>query len=326
MDELKVKTAPLQTVEHPILREADVCLDVLRLDLIHPLIHGNKWFKLKHNLDHIQSSGIKRVLSFGGAWSNHLYALAAAGKQLGLHTIGVVRGETPEPLNPVLEFARQQGMHLYPISRDEYRHKTEPDFIESLHQQLGGFYLLPEGGSNELAVRGCEEIAEIISASGWKGWDGSAGVTNNSDCIGKSNGRNCIALACGTGTTMAGVVSGLGRMEDEVACAEVLGFSILKGEGYLRSEVANQLEAAAVVSPVQWQMLEEYHCGGYAKINSSLKQFLESFPDYSDIPLEPVYTGKLFYGIFDMLNRSCFPAGSHILAIHTGGIVEKLQA
>ncbi len=306
MEDLNLGNAPIQAVSHHLLEEADVSFDVLRLDLVHPHIHGNKWFKLKHNLDQLRQSGARRVLSFGGAWSNHLYALAAAGKHFELETIGVIRGELVEPLNPVLDFAKKQGMQLIPVSREDYRRKTEKDFIDRLHQQLGDFYLIPEGGSNALALKGCEEIADLILQSSWRE---SRDVT----------GSDYVALACGTGMTMAGLISGFSKSSAPLL-PELLGFSVLKGEGYLSSEVSDYLADVALQQSLSWRMLEDYHCGGYAKTDGALRKFLQEFSGFSDIPIEPVYTGKVFFGLFEMIKQGQFEPGSRILALHTGGI------
>ena len=306
MEDLKLDKAPIQSVHHQILTEADVSLDVLRLDLIHPLIHGSKWFKLKHNLLQVQKSGATRVLSFGGAWSNHILALAAAGKYYGLETIAVIRGELVEPLNSVLSFAKEQGMQLYPVSREDYRRKSEAEFIDELHDELGEFYLIPEGGSNALALKGCEEICDLIFKSEWL--KESSSLT-----------PNFVALACGPGATMAGLISGFSKSRNSIL-PEVLGFSVLKGEGYLSSEVTRHLDGVSLEGSVPWRMIEDYHCGGYAKSNEKLRSFLQAFSSISDIPIEPVYTGKVFFGLLEMVKSGEFKSGSRILALHTGGI------
>lgn len=298
--DLDIKLPRIEAIRCELLDRCDVQLNILRLDEIHPCIHGNKWYKLKRNLEQFQCEGTTRVLSFGGAWSNHLYALAAAGKVFSLETIGLVRGEIRRPLNPVLAFAEQQGMKLVPVSRSDYRHKHEKSFITELRSRFGEFQLLPEGGSNLLAVKGCEEIVDAIH---WQSADRP----------------RIVALCCGTGATMAGIVSGISAGQPENP-PQVLGVSVLKAEGYLQAEVQRWLANNQCLTSLNWWVEENYHCGGYARSNPQLKAFLKDFAGFSQLPLEPVYTGKLLFGLFDMIGRGKIPAGSEILAIHTGGV------
>ena len=290
-------TPRLDPVDCELLHEHDVRLNVLRLDLMHPHIFGNKWFKLRLNLQSALEQQLPAILSFGGAYSNHLYALAAAGKYFGLRTFGVVRGELVEPLNPVLAFARQQGMELIPVTRADYRRKTTPEFLASLRSRFGEFYLIPEGGSNTLAVAGCCEIAEFMR---WQ----------------TDTGARYVALACGTGTTMAGVVTGLSRMQ-QLPPASVLGIAVVNAPGALAREVQHWLPAA---NAVHWSVLDDYHLGGYARRSPELEAFLQEFARISTIPLEPVYTGRLMFGLFDQIRRGLIAPGSEVIALHTGGI------
>ena len=298
--ELSIRKPPIEPLHCELLRRTGVSVNVLRLDKCHPQLGGNKWYKLKYNLLEFQKQPELPILSFGGAYSNHLYALAAAGKLLGMRTIGIVRGEMPEPLNPVLAFAREQGMTLVPVSRGDYRRKQEPDFLEGLRVRFGDFHLLLEGGSNSLAIKGCEEIVSLLK---WQN------VGSN----------HLVALCCGTGTTMAGLIKGLSEIES-VDAPEVLGISVLKGDGYLQAEVLDQLQASGCVDPIGWRVDDAHHCGGYARSNSALQSFLSEFAEFSDLPLEPVYTGKLFYALFDLIEKGVFSAGTEIVAIHSGGI------
>lgn len=283
-----------------LLRRSGVALNVLRLDKCHPLLSGNKWFKLKYNLIEFQSQPELPILSFGGAYSNHLHALSAAGRLLGMQTIGIVRGEIPEPLNPVLAFAREQGMTLVPVSRGEYRRKQEPGFLDELRCRFGDFHLLPEGGGNALAMTGCREIASLLR---WQNPDS----------------RRLVALCCGTGVTMAGLIAGLSAEPDE-RMPEVLGISVLKGDGYLHKEVTAHLSAYGCEKSIAWRVDDSHHCGGYARISPALQAFLGEFTGFTDIPVEPVYTGKLFYALFDLIAQGAIPSGTEIVAIHSGGI------
>jgi len=298
--EPSISKPPIEPLECQFLRRAGVTVRVLRLDKIHPLLSGNKWFKLKYNLLEFQRRRELPVLSFGGAYSNHLHALAAAGKLLGLRTIGMVRGEMPQPLNPVMNFAADQGMHLVPLSRSDYRRKQDRDFLEELGVRFGEFHLLPEGGSNALALQGCEEIAPLLH---WQ----------------NEGARRLVALCCGTGTTMAGLVRGLSKIE-AVSAPDVLGISVLKGEGYLQGEIQGQLQVSGYEGSIEWSVDDGHHCGGYARSNEALQTFLSEFAGISDLPVEPVYTGKLFYALFDLIEKGAISSGTEIVAIHTGGV------
>lgn len=299
MLELEFTAPPVNQVDCELLAEKGVSLRVLRLDKIHPHVHGNKWFKLKLNLRAAQEQGHSRVISFGGAYSNHLYALAAAGAYLGLETIGIVRGELVEPLNPVLAFCRSSGMTLYPISRTDYRRKEEPEFLQDLMASYGPAYVIPEGGSNALAFTGCAEIADMVCSIA-----GESKVT--------------IAMACGTGATMTGVIKGLQLLQSQ---HPVLGVSVLKAKGMITDHVESWLDKSDIVVNSPWYVSDSFHCGGYAKATLELTEFIEGFAEISDIPIEPVYTAKLFFGIFSMIEADAFPRGAQIIALHTGGII-----
>lgn len=298
-NELDFKDAPRDPISCELLDRKSVTLSMLRLDLIHPYLQGNKWFKLRYNLQACQEQGFDQILSFGGAYSNHLFALAAAGAHLGLNTVGIIRGELVEPLNPVLAFCQARGMHLHPVSRQQYREKADPSFLHELVERFGNSYIVPEGGSNDLALLGCEEIATLACAQ-----------AQQPDAI--------IALACGTGTTMAGVLRGLQRRH---AKHSVLGVSVLKAKGYIEGEVERWLGESASGAFPPWHVSDSFHCGGYAKSSMELTEFIENFKDISDIPLEPVYTGKLMLGLFSMIEADAFSPGTEIIALHTGGII-----
>jgi|TARA_B110000116_G_scaffold267760_1_gene280603 1-aminocyclopropane-1-carboxylate deaminase len=296
---LELNPPPIDKIDCDLLTRNEIVLRVLRLDKIHPHIHGNKWFKLKNNLAEIKRLKATQVLSFGGAFSNHLYALAAAGKYFGFATIGVIRGELREPLNPILQFSRDHGMRLVAVSRKQYRDKNSDQFLKQLTSKYGESYYIPEGGGNYVAVQGCQDIAEYVE---WL----------------SGSGGKYLAMACGTGTTMAGLITGLKAPETPV---KVLGISVLKAEGFLEREVHSWVEDIGSEQTVTWEILQDYHCGGYAKSNDKLKRFISQFTCWSNIPIEPIYTGKLFYGLFDQISNGKFPKGSEILAIHSGGVI-----
>lgn len=273
-----------------------VSLSIKREDLLHPLVSGNKFRKLKYNLIEAQRQGFSTLLTFGGAFSNHIAAVAAAGKEYGFETIGIIRGEELESSisgNPTLQFASQNGMKFEFVSREDYRLKNEDSFIEMLRQKFGAFYLIPEGGTNALAVKGCEEI---LTESDFE--------------------FDYICCAVGTGGTISGLI------KTAKSCQQVLGFPALKGD-FLKNEickfVASAGDCASNVMP-NWKLITDYHFGGYAKVDESLVGFINSFYSQSGILLDPVYTGKMIFGVMDLIAKRYFPKGSKILAIHTGGL------
>ncbi|WP_353780152.1 pyridoxal-phosphate dependent enzyme [Winogradskyella sp. 3972H.M.0a.05] len=262
-------------------------LFIKREDLIHPHISGNKYRKLKYNLEEASKKGDNSLLTFGGAFSNHIAAVAAAGNEFGFRTIGVVRGEELQnkiAKNPTLSFAKACGMTLKFVSRSDYRLKSEAIFINALEEEFGNFYLIPEGGTNNLAVKGCEEI-----------------LAEDDDQF------DFICCAVGTGGTISGIINSSKPHQ------KILGFPALKG-----SFLSEDISKFAVKS--NWELIMDYHFGGYAKINSELVSFINEFRTEYKIMLDPIYTGKMMYGIFDLMKRGYFPKTSKILVIHTGGL------
>jgi len=280
-------------LELPLFAERNVSIDLLRLDLIHPQISGNKWFKLKYNLRQVGVSGVDRVLSFGGAWSNHIHALAYAGMQQGFETVGVIRGEEPAVYSQTLEDARRWGMRLHFVSRELYREKNSTEFIGRLEAMFGPFVLVPEGGSNALAVQGCAEILSHVE---------------------HPEEYQYICSACGTGATLAGLIA------SKTTGGKVLGVPVLKGAEFLYEDIASLLNQAGISDPGGWQLLLDSHEGGYAKVSPELADCLDRFCRMTGIELEPVYTGKLMLALERKLLRGEFPAGSRILMVHTGGM------
>jgi len=267
-------------------------VSVLRLDLMGGAAPGNKSFKLRYNLARARARGVRRVLSFGGGWSNHLHALAAVGAELGLETIGVLRGgETPTAM---LEDALRWGMQLHPVSREEYRRRDDPVYQQ---QVLAGFddcLLIPEGGANVDGFLGCREIA-ALAESGDRHWER-------------------VVLAVGTGTTLAGLAAGMQH------CREVVGIAALKGARDLDCRVASLLEAAGTPAQTPWRIEHQYHCGGFAKVSSELREFVPAFEAATGIPLEPLYTGKLMLAVHRQLAAGAWCTDRPLLAIHTGGL------
>lgn len=272
---------PYQHIEYRHQR-----ISIKRLDLIHPQISGNKFFKLKYNLLAARQQGFEKVLTFGGAYSNHIAATAFAAHQFGFQSLGMIRGEelAQRPLNPTLATAQQFGMQLEFISRNAYRQKDQPDFLQHLQQQYPDFYLIPEGGTNALAVQGCREILTAEDAQ-----------------------FDLICCAVGTGGTLAGLIEASQQHQ------QLLGFSALKGD-FLTQEVAQ------LTTKRNWRILDNYCCGGYAKTTPELIQFIQTFEQRYNIPLEQVYTGKMLRGIFDLIDQDKIGPDQKILLIHTGGL------
>lgn len=274
---------------------------VLRLDLIDPVISGNKWFKLKHNLEVAKSKGLSRILTFGGAYSNHIAATAAAANRFGFSSIGIIRGEPSE--NPTLAVAAQNGMKLHFVSREEYRKKTTPGFTTKLREQFGDVYIIPEGGSNIEGVIGCMEILKDIPR------------------------HDYVFCACGTATTFAGLVA------SAPGNSKVLGISVLKGENKLPSEINKRLLDAGIKSgniagneaisagDDNTHLITNTYCfSGYASCNSDLIAFKKNWEAAHNIPLDYVYTAKLMYAAEDLMNHRFFAIESKILLIHSGGL------
>ena len=269
------------------LENSTLSLHIRREDMIHPLVSGNKYRKLKYNLEEAQKKGFKTLLTFGGAFSNHISAVAFAGQEKGYKTIGIVRGDELKnkyTSNPTLYFANKMGMQLDFVSRDVYKNKSSEDFIEQLKVKYGDFYLLPEGGTNVLAIKGCEEI-----------------LTED------DKQYDYICCAIGTGGTIAGIINTSSSHQ------KVLGFPALKGD-FLKSEIRN------FATGDNWELITDYHFGGYGKTNDELIRFINLFYEKHKIPLDPIYTGKMMFGICNLAENGYFAKNSRILAIHTGGI------
>lgn len=282
---------PIESIQDTFLTENKISLFVKREDLNHPHMSGNKWYKLKHNIEEAKKLGHHSLLTFGGAYSNHIYAVATAGKIFNFKTIGIIRGEEHHPLNPTLSFAKAHGMEIHYLNRTLYRNKNSTELIDYLKQKFGKFYLLPEGGTNRLAIRGCSEIIDNINVE-----------------------FDYICCPCGTGGTLTGLIDGLNGK------SFALGFAVLKGANFLRENVNSLLKSVNKASLSNWDINLDYHFGGYAKLNNQLLEFSEKFSSTTKIPIEPIYTGKMFFGIYDLVQRGYFKKCSKIIAIHTGGL------
>lgn len=279
----------------PLFRQKKVRFYLKRDDLLHKTVSGNKWRKLKYNIAEARRQQKTTLLTFGGAYSNHLYATAAVGKLLGWRTIGIVRGEAHSRLNPTLAFAQTQGMQIAYLSRSAYKEKDTEAMRSALHKRFGDFYLLPEGGTNLFALQGCAEIVDEVNSK--LGTD-----------------YQVFACACGTGGTLAGLLTAL------PPTAKAYGFSALKGGAFLSEEVNKLLAAANTEAKADWQIVTQYHFGGYAKTKPALLNFWHTFEQQFGVRIEPVYTAKMLYGLFEMIKNDCFAAGETIVALHTGGL------
>jgi len=279
----------ISKINHPLTDN----LHLARLDLLPYPAGGNKWFKLKYNLLEAERLGIKQLLTFGGAYSNHLYATAEAADYFGFQSIGIVRGEEHSPLNDTLQYCVNKGMQLFYMSREDYRRKTQAGFIQHwMHEQgITNGYLIPEGGSNAFAVKGVQELVNILPSD-----------------------TDIIATACGTGGTMAGLIAGIKSYQ------EVWGFAALKGADFLRNDIQELLSEYPGASAKKWTLLLDYHLGGYAKLSDELLSFIQQFKKEQGITLDPTYTSKLLFGLFDLANKKLLPKDKKIVVLHTGGL------
>ncbi|WP_370628043.1 1-aminocyclopropane-1-carboxylate deaminase/D-cysteine desulfhydrase [Cellulophaga sp. HaHa_2_1] len=258
-----------------------------REDQLHPFISGNKFRKLKYNIEAAKKVGLKTVLTYGGAYSNHIAATAFAGKEYGFNTIGIIRGEELVQKwheNPTLRFAHANGMQFKFVTREGYRVKEEAGAIASLEKEFGLFYRIPEGGTNQLAVQGCEEIVH----AGDSDFD--------------------VLITCvGTGGTISGIINS--SKDHQV----IIGFPALKGD-FLKKDICK------FTAKSNWDLETNYNFGGYGKISEELIVFINDFKKKTAIPLDPIYTGKMMFGVVDMIAKNHFKEGTKILAIHTGGL------
>ena len=286
---LKYSETPILEFTTNETRAEEIRILVKREDLNHPLVSGNKWWKLKYNLLEARRLGMQRILTFGGAYSNHIYATAAAARECGFKSIGIIRGEETLPLNDTLAFATERGMELHYLTRARYKQKTHPTIINELKDRFGDFFLVPEGGNNGLAVKGCAE------------WGRKLSLETSFDYL---------CLPVGTGGTLAGILSQLNGKK------EVIGFAALKGGGFLRQEVEQYLDHCTV----HWRIEDRYHFGGYARLTDELRAFTSSMEVDHGLALDPVYTAKMMFGVFDLIRRRYFRRRSTILVLHTGGL------
>ena len=284
------RQSPLQKLDIPLFKDLGIDLFIKRDDLLHPEISGNKWRKLKYNLFELEKSDKSGFITFGGAYSNHLHAVAAAGKEFDFVTVGIVRGEKPAILSSTLKNCLDLGMKLVFVSREEYRLKEKSNPIAEIIGSHSELILLPEGGANHFALKGCAEIMDEITVP-----------------------FDYLCLACGTGATMAGILSS--NRKD----FQTIGFPVLKGGDFIADEIRQLLQIANNEQRT-FELKTDYHFGGYAKNTLELLEFMREFETQTSIQLEQVYTGKMMFGVFDLAKKSFFKRGDQIIVLHTGGL------
>lgn len=285
--------SPVQEVHDVALSNSGIRLLIKRDDLIHQHISGNKWRKLKYNLAEAVQQHHHTILTFGGAYSNHIAASAFACKKMGLESIAIIRGED-DATNPTLSFARQNGMQLHFVSREDYRQLTRVGAYGDAPalDQFGRCFIIPEGGANGLGVRGCAEILPEVEEH-----------------------ADVVCCAAGTGTTLAGLAISLKENQ------QLIGFPALKGADFLRDDVQRLAEQSNLKhGTLNLELISDYHFGGYAKLKPELLDFITAFTERTGIPLDPIYTGKMMFGIYDRIKKGHFNKGTTILAIHSGGL------
>ncbi len=277
----------LQQIEHAVAAKHGIGLSILRLDLLHPETGGNKWYKLKYNVEALKKEGMKTLLTLGGAFSNHIAATAAAGRIHSFKTIGVIRGdELDTESNPTLKKAKADGMEFKFISRARYGSRNEPLFLEELKEEFGAFYFLPEGGANEAGLRGCSEIMKNMIAE-----------------------YDFVVCAAGTGTTVAGIASSLPKGK------QIIGIPVLANAGYLESTIENMRPGLS-----NWKLYHGYDFGRYGSITPELVHFSKQFESETGIALDHVYTAKMMFGLLDLIEKGTFVRGEKIIALNTGGL------
>ena len=262
-----------------------------RIDLVHPVISGNKWYKMKYNIVEMQNLGLNTMLTFGGAYSNHIHAAAHAGKIFGFKTIGLIRGEEHNPLNVTLQAAVDEGMELHYVDRTTFRKRETEDFLNSIKEQFGQVYILPVGGTNTIALKGCAEIIDQIDID-----------------------FDHICSASGSGGTFAGLVAGLNGRKHAIA------FPALKGGEFLEEVISELILEYTGKSFSNWKLNNDYHFGGFAKLSKELIEFTHKFNELNGFELDYIYTNKMMFGITDQINQGFFKSGETIVAIHSGGL------
>lgn len=287
--------SPLQAISHPLLTTANVHFSIKRDDLLHTDVSGNKWRKLKYNLLFAEANNIKHLLSFGGAFSNHIHALAAASNLFKFKATGIIRGEAHYASNPTLSQAQQWGMKLDFVDRKTYRQKEQENYLTALQSKYPDAYIIPEGGTNNLAIPGLEEIMIELKQQSHRPIDH-------------------LFTATGSAGTLSGLISGAIKHSPET---HVHGVAVLKNADYLSNKISSLVPQH---EQLNWHLHVDNHEGGYGKISPRLADFCRSFIQQTQIPIEPVYTGKMLYALWQLLEQGYFKSGDNIVAVHTGGL------
>lgn len=283
-------TLEIQTLAHPIAKSAGITLNIARADLLHPLASGNKFYKLAPNLEYAKQQGFKRLLSFGGAFSNHIHALALTAQAHGFSSIGIIRGEAEYARNPTLQDAQSAGMQLQFVSRDDYRRRNNADYLKVLQDQFPEALIIPEGGSNQLAIQGCKQLANEINAK---------------------HEADIITVACGTGATLAGIVCGLNNEQTAI------GYAVLKDKS-LQKRVDDFIKKEDCHHDLYHIELADF--GGYAKMDKALLNFIFEWLEQTGILLDPIYTGKMCMRLMQKIASGEFKEGTSITLLHSGGL------
>lgn len=283
----------IQLITLPVFTEKQLKVYMIRTDKMHPQISGNKWYKLKYNLKAAQQQGVSRVISFGGAYSNHIHALAWSARAFGMESVGVIRGEVVD--NPMLSDARNWGMQLHFVDRVSYRKRNCEDWWDELQSEIGSGFMIPEGGSNALAIQGVSELMSKLCQ--------------------QIPDLDYLLCACGTGGTLAGLLSVAPES------VKVEGYPVLKGADFLYSDIQQLLECSGAVMPLCcWVLDMDSHYGGYGKINAEHQCAWLMLEQEFQMQLDPVYTSKMLRRFMEKVSQDAYPAGSTLALVHTGGL------
>lgn len=277
-------------IHNLILKDKYINADVLRIDKIHNVVSGNKWFKLKNHIQKVKDENHNTILTFGGAYSNHIVATAYTAKEMNLNSIGIIRGEEPKKLSKTLKDCKSYGMNLKFISRSEFKERESTEFINNLKTEFGDFYIIPEGGSGKLGRLGAEDIIKLCDYKKY----------------------THIMCAIGTGTMFFGIANSSCKNQ------EIIGIPVLKGMNDFLERNKELFTDNQTYN--RSKIFSEYHFGGYAKQNKELLDFMNQLYKNNNLPTDFVYTAKLLYSFYDLLNRNYFPNGSNVLIIHSGGL------
>lgn len=279
--------SPLDHLSLPLFTEKGLDVYVKRDDLIHQEIMGNKWRKLKYNLQYVKDNQLKGIVTFGGAYSNHIAATAAACRIQNIPCIGIIRGDELNPeSNPTLKFASSNGMELHFVTRAQYKQMRDEDVLPA---KFSDYFRLPEGGTNALAIKGCAELPDELPMT-----------------------FDYLVCPIGTGGTFTGLLKGAPSQ------TKLLGISSLKGQ-FIHDEISRLAQANGIENP-NYTLFDAYHFGGYAKVTDELIAFINRSKQQTGLQLEPIYTGKMFFAVWDLVRKGYFESGSKIVLVHTGGL------